>query len=903
MSGPKRELPPIHIKITGDPSGGLKAIQDVTDAAKQAAKDAAAASKRQTKAAAKELDKQYSDVTKFYKDASDARKNYGKRLGFTKQAQSQAKQSAKAQEKEFRQGGKLLSSFAKTAKAAKSGMPDLNALVKNAEGNAKTQANNLAKANNRLATHVKNGAKIQAKQVKDAKAAQDQQAANLKKANTKLASQVKSGQKAQKVAADNQAAEDARILRRMRLRKRNRLVQQKKDAQDQADEDARILRRSRIRMVNRLKKAKADAEQQAKEDARVLRRQRMRERNRLQTRRDARQARVAGLRQQAGALRSQAMGAFSGGGMMGARADIYMHQETLKSMGAAIMDLVRPFAQVENYSIQMEAFAGSAEKAKDAIAQLQAYAVGSPYTLEGVLNASTVMMKYGAETEHAIKMTKLLGDVAAGDTHKLELMALAVGQAQALGRFQGQELRQMVNAGFNPLAIAAKEMAGPGADKAAIQKQMKLLQENMRAGALDSGIIEAALQIATSEGGDFAGLAYKQANTLTGLASQILETFDLFRIEIVKVFADDLTNLMKVTLQYVQALVEWAKNNKQAVKEWVNFIIQVAEAIALFSAAAMALAYLKWIMGSFIIVLGPIIFMMKLLTGTLSLLVGIWKIVGTAGMIAGIKTGLAWLAATAPIWGTALAIAAVIAAFAALWLLVEGFTSKRGFAGIFQDGMTAAWNFMGFMWNFGENFVNIFKFIGANWKLLVYDMLITNNPLIALARMGAKTLGMGDSFLGGEAAIRETAMGMIGGPSQLDTSMFKFGMPNIDTKSVLGSMDSMLGVSDALKPYLKPLDGAPTIGDKPNIDFSQFLGKGGSGGKGSGGSKPIDHAIRGSADHALRMYEYGESVRPAAADPKQQHQKKVEDLLGEIAKNTRGSAPMGPTMIEEAALA
>lgn len=591
------------------------------------------------------------------------------------------------------------------------------------------------------------------------------------------------------------------------------------------------------------------------------------------------------------------------GSMMGARADIYMHQETLKSMGAAIMDLVRPFAQVENYSIQMEAFAGSADKAKDAIAQLQAYAVGSPYTLEGVLNASTVMMKYGAEVGHAVKMTKLLGDVAAGDTHKLELMALAVGQAQALGRFQGQELRQMVNAGFNPLAIAAKELAGPGADKAAIQKQMKLLQENMRAGALDSGIIEAALQIATSEGGDFAGLAYKQANTLTGLASQILETFDLFRIEIVKVFAEDLTALMKTTLQYVQALVEWAKQNKDTLKSWVIFIIRIAEGVALFSALAMAVAYSKWVFGTLLTVISFFLPVITTLIGIIRTLASGFIFLGNMAMVSGIKATVAWIAATLPLSGTALIVVGLIAAFAALWVLIEGFTSDRGFAGIFQDGMTAAGNFLGFMWNFGENFVNIFKFIGANWKLLVYDMLITNNPLISLARMGAKALGMGKEFMGVEETMKNASMGLVGSDPQLDTSMFKFGMPSIDTKSVLGGMDSMFGVSEALKPYLKPLEGAPTIGDKPNIDFSQFLGKGGKGGKGAGSAKPIDHAIRGSADHALRMYEYGETVRPAAADPKQQHQKKVEDLLGEIAKNTKSTAPIGPTMIEEAELA
>jgi hypothetical protein len=848
MSGPKRELPPIHVKITGDPSGGLKAIQDVVDASKQAGKDIGAAGKKQTKAAQKEHDKQYDDVVNFFKKTLRAGKKNS--VDFYKEKQKVVKQ----QEKQLRDQGKLLPSFAKTAKSAKSGMPDLNAVIKDAEQNAKTQANNLAKANTKLATHVKNGAKIQAERAEGMKSAAAKERAIQQSASEELAKEVQKTR--DRIAKQNKQYEEdeQRATDRRRMRRRKRLKQEK------ADQDRMVAERKKIR-----------------------------------------QAQVAGLRQRGRALGSQAMGAFSGGGMMGARADIYMHQETLKSMGAAIMDLVRPFAQVENYSIQMEAFAGSAEKAKDAIAQLQAYAVGSPYTLEGVLNASTVMMKYGAEVEHAVKMTKLLGDVAAGDTHKLELMALAVGQAQALGRFQGQELRQMVNAGFNPLAIAAKEMAGPGADKAAIQKQMKLLQENMRAGALDSGIIEAALQIATSEGGDFAGLAYKQANTLTGLASQILETFDLFRIEIVKVFAEDLTALMKVTLQYVQALVEWAKNNKQAVKEWVNFVIQVAEAIALFSAAAMVLAYFKWIMGSLIIVLGPIIFMMKLLGGTLSLLIGVWRVVGTAAMVAGAKTTIAWLAATAPIWGIPVAIAAAVAAFTAITVVVEGFSRKGGFASVFHDGIKAGMAFLGFMYNLEHNLKAIFEGVEKNQGALTYDTLITNNPNMQLLRTAAKAVGAGGAFSGVEAEARKGITGKGStGKAGYNTSMFKFDLPKTDIKSVLGGMDSMLGVSEALKPYLKPLEGASTIGDKPNIDFSQFLGKGG---KGGGTSKPVEHALRGSAEHAVRMYEYGQSARPAAADPKQQHQQKVETLLGEIAKNTRLNGPLqGGTGIEEAAL-
>ena len=136
MSGPKRELPPIHVKITGDPSGGLKAIQDVVDASKQAGKDIGAAAKKQTKLAQKELDKQYDDIVNFYKKTLKAGKDAAVK------SYKERQKIVKAQEKEFRQQGKLTPAFARGArKYAKSSDFDLNALVKSGQA----QTNEMAK--------------------------------------------------------------------------------------------------------------------------------------------------------------------------------------------------------------------------------------------------------------------------------------------------------------------------------------------------------------------------------------------------------------------------------------------------------------------------------------------------------------------------------------------------------------------------------------------------------------------------------------------------------------------------------------------------------------------------------------------------------------------------------------
>jgi tape measure domain-containing protein len=83
-------------------------------------------------------------------------------------------------------------------------------------------------------------------------------------------------------------------------------------------------------------------------------------------------------------------------------------------------------------------------------------------------------------------------------------MAYALGQVKGAGRLMGQEARQMTDAGFNPLAQIADEMAQKFGGLA--DKYMPELKKKMEDGKISFAEVERAITAATSAGGTFAGM-------------------------------------------------------------------------------------------------------------------------------------------------------------------------------------------------------------------------------------------------------------------------------------------------------------------------------------------------------------------------------------------------------------
>lgn len=68
-----------------------------------------------------------------------------------------------------------------------------------------------------------------------------------------------------------------------------------------------------------------------------------------------------------------------------------------------------------------------------------------------------MMLSFGIAQDRIMPNIKALGDIAMGDRNKLNSLTLAFSQMTASGRLMGQDLLQMINAGFNPLSEISRK--------------------------------------------------------------------------------------------------------------------------------------------------------------------------------------------------------------------------------------------------------------------------------------------------------------------------------------------------------------------------------------------------------------------------------------------------------------
>ena len=149
--------------------------------------------------------------------------------------------------------------------------------------------------------------------------------------------------------------------------------------------------------------------------------------------------------------------------------------------------------QIESASANLEVLLGDSEEAIAKIKELKAMDATSPFDLSDLLNATQQLLAYGIAAEDTGRVLQELGDLALGNTEKFSGLAYAYAQMNAAGKANMQDIRQMINAGFNPLNAIA-ELTG---------ETMNELNARVSAGKVAFSEIEMAIKYATSAVGTF----------------------------------------------------------------------------------------------------------------------------------------------------------------------------------------------------------------------------------------------------------------------------------------------------------------------------------------------------------------------------------------------------------------
>ena len=172
-------------------------------------------------------------------------------------------------------------------------------------------------------------------------------------------------------------------------------------------------------------------------------------------------------------------------------------------------------AEIEQLKTSFEVMTGSANKASEVIEKLKEVGAKTPYELKGLAQTTQTLMQYGLSADEAYEATLNFGDIAQGSAEKMQSIALAYGQMSSAGKVNMQDIRQMINAGFNPLQAIA-EMTGE-----TMQEVTARYEEN----AISVEEVTEAMKFASSEGGKFYQSMEKQSKTLSGQISTLQDNF------------------------------------------------------------------------------------------------------------------------------------------------------------------------------------------------------------------------------------------------------------------------------------------------------------------------------------------------------------------------------------------
>lgn len=222
-------------------------------------------------------------------------------------------------------------------------------------------------------------------------------------------------------------------------------------------------------------------------------------------------------------------------GFNNAREIIQGFRETYSALQSILSTPVQAAIDLEQSIVSFEVLLGSGEKAAQMINDLREFAAKTPLQLSGLQENSKLLLSFGVEAQNVLPYLKMLGDISGGNAQKMNQLTLAFAQMQSAGRLMGQDLMQMINAGFNPLQIIAEKTG----------KSIGELKKEMESGAISSDMIIQAFKDATSEGGKFYGMLEKQSETLGGKLSTLQDNFQQLQQQIGGTIAIGLTPLIQ----------------------------------------------------------------------------------------------------------------------------------------------------------------------------------------------------------------------------------------------------------------------------------------------------------------------------------------------------------------------
>jgi tape measure domain-containing protein len=218
---------------------------------------------------------------------------------------------------------------------------------------------------------------------------------------------------------------------------------------------------------------------------------------------------------------------------------------------------------------------GDSVKADKLFADISQYGKDTVYDKAGLIDAQKTMLAFGLSSDFAFSKLKEIGDIAMGDKQKMQSLSLAFSQAQSTGKLMGQDLLQMINAGFNPLETISERTG----------ESIASLKKRMSEGKISTDELSQAFSWATDEQGRFYQGAEKAGQTFAGKMAKLQDTIAEFAISVYSAIEPIISPVINLTTKLFEAIgngFNWLLN---AIKTGNPVVLSFAGAIGAITAA------------------------------------------------------------------------------------------------------------------------------------------------------------------------------------------------------------------------------------------------------------------------------------------------------------------------------
>lgn len=187
-----------------------------------------------------------------------------------------------------------------------------------------------------------------------------------------------------------------------------------------------------------------------------------------------------------------------------------------QGMTNLLTSIVQVRGQFQQLEIAFETMLGSKSKAHALMQQMEETAAKTPFDLDGVANGAKQLLAYGESADKVNDTLVRLGNIASGLSLPLNDIVYLYGTTMVQGRLYAADVRQFTGRGI-PLVKELAKMYGVTADE---------INNMVSAGKIGFPDIQKVLNKLTDEGGQFYNLMEKQSKSLTGMISNLGDTWD-----------------------------------------------------------------------------------------------------------------------------------------------------------------------------------------------------------------------------------------------------------------------------------------------------------------------------------------------------------------------------------------